>query len=115
MSNVATANDAFAKPVKVNKWDRNALKNALNDAFDKTGLNSGSRCIISSKLKKYDDKYYLTLKYNESTNKSMGSSGVLISSVGSYFDEKGVLCYDRFTSDFKKIYDQARSNARKAK
>ncbi|CAF2835884.1 unnamed protein product [Rotaria sp. Silwood2] len=83
--------------------------------IDKTGLNSGSRCIISCKLKKYDDKYYLTLKYNESTNKSMGSSGVLISSVGSYFDEKGVLCYDGFTSDLKKIYDQARSNARKAK
>ncbi|CAF0753892.1 unnamed protein product [Rotaria sp. Silwood1] len=197
MSNTATTTDAFIKPLKVNKWETNALKNALDDAckkyfketlnfvedyslvdrrlyislfaclfsifaliydwfypfpksrtvlivcvisyfiligiltlymyfiergrffngklIDKTGLDPGLRCIISSKLKKYDDKYNLTLEYNEGTNKSTGSSGALISSVGNYFDNNGVLCYDRFTNDLKKIYDQARLNARKTK
>jgi len=82
---------------------------------DKTGVDPGSRCTISSKLKKYDDKYNLTLQYNDGIDKSTGSSGALISSVGNYFDENGVLCYDRFTNDLKKIYDQARLNARKVK
>ncbi|CAF0942384.1 unnamed protein product [Rotaria sordida] len=197
MSNTATTSDASAKPVKVNKWDTNAVKNALDDAckkyfketlnftedyslmdgrlyislfaclfsiyaliydwfypfpksrsilivcvisyfivigiltlymyfiehgkifigklIDKTGLDSGLRCTISSKLKKYDDKYNLTLEYKEGTNKSTGLSGALITSIGNYFDEDGVLCYDRFTNDLKKISDQARLNARKAK
>jgi hypothetical protein len=64
---------------------------------------------------RYDDIYHLTLEYNNGIDKSMGSSGVLASSVGNYFDENGVLCYDRFTSDLKRIYDQGRLNARKVK
>ncbi|CAF2480372.1 unnamed protein product [Rotaria sp. Silwood2] len=197
MSNTTTTNDSSAKPLKINKWETNALKNALDDAckkyfketlnftenyslmdrrlyisffaclfslfaliydwfypfpksrtilitcaisyfiligilalymyyveggrfftgklIDKTGLDPGLNCAISSKLKKYDDKYNLTLEYNEGTNKSTSSSGALISSVSNYFDDNGVLCYDRFTNDLKRIYDQARLNARKVK
>ncbi len=33
--------------------------------------------------------------------------------MGNYFDENGVLCYDRFTDDLKDIYDEVRLNARK--
>lgn len=64
---------------------------------------------------RYDDKYDLTLEYNDGKDNSQTSTGVLITSVGNYFDENGVLCYDRLTGDLKKIYDQARSNARKTK
>ncbi|UJR35871.1 hypothetical protein I4U23_028614 [Adineta vaga] len=197
MSDATGTNDASNKPIKVNKWETNAVKNALDDAckkffketlnyteiyslmdrrlyisfiaclvslfalvydwlnpfpksrsiliicvisyftlmgiltfymqfiesgkffigklVDKTGIDPGSRCTLSSKLKKYDDKYAFTLEYNDGKDKSMNSSGAFIRSVGNYFDENGVLCYDRFTSDLKNIYDQARSNARKVK
>ncbi|CAF1641681.1 unnamed protein product [Adineta ricciae] len=197
MSESVGTNDASNKPVKVNKWDTNAVKNALDDAckkyfketlnytefytlmdrrlyisfvaclfslfalvydwlnpfpksrlvliicaaayfvlmgiltfymqfiergkfytgklVDKAGLGPGSRCTIASKLKKYDDKYCLTLKYNEGKDDSMTSSGAFIRSVGNYFDENGVLCYNRIVADLKTIYDQARSNARKVK
>jgi len=100
---------------------------------DKAGVDPSVRCVISSKLKKwgkksglkndrdecfdcrYDDKYTLTVQYNDGKDGSTGCSGVLFNSVGNYFDENGVLCYDRFTEDLKKIYDQTRSNARKVK
>lgn len=64
---------------------------------------------------RYDDKYSLTLEYSAGKEPASNSTGALICSVGNYFDETGVLCYDRLTADLKKIYDQARSNARKAK
>ncbi|CAF3348873.1 unnamed protein product [Rotaria sp. Silwood1] len=192
-----TTNNSSEKPVKINKWETNALKNALDDAckkyfkealhfteeyqlmdgrlyisfiaclfsgfaliydwlhpfpksrsiliicviayfilmgiltvymqfiersrfyagklVDRTGIDPISRCMISSKLKKYDDKYNLTLEYNDGTDKTTNSSQIISKSVGTYFDENGVLCYDRFTNDLKKIYDQARLNARKVK
>jgi len=81
---------------------------------DKTGIDPVSRCTIASKLKKYDDKYNLSLEYNDGIDKT-NSLQTLSSSVGNYFDENGVLCYDRFTSDLKRVYDQARLNARKVK
>jgi len=55
------------------------------------------------------------LDYNDGTDKTTNSSQQLSKSIGNYFDENGVLCYDRFTSDLKMIYNQARSNARKVK
>jgi hypothetical protein len=55
------------------------------------------------------------LIYNDGADKSTSSSQELSKSIGNYFDEKGVLSYDRFTSDLRTIYDQARSNARKVK
>ena len=64
---------------------------------------------------RYDDKYSLTLQYNDGIQDAGGSTGALVSSVGSYFDETGVLCVERFTNDLRKIYEQARSNARKVK
>ena len=33
-------NDASSKPIKVNKWDTNAVKNALDDACKKVGFAS---------------------------------------------------------------------------
>lgn len=197
MSDTTNSKTDLQKPIKVNKWETNALKNALDDAckkyfketlqftedyrlmdrrllisfvaccfslyalvydwlnpfpksrsvlivcvisyfiligiltlymqfiergkffcgklIDRTGMDPVTRCTISSKLKKYDDKYDLTLEYNDGKDNSQTSTGVLITSVGNYFDENGVLCYDRLTGDLKKIYDQARSNARKTK
>ncbi|CAF0908004.1 unnamed protein product [Adineta ricciae] len=79
---------------------------------DRAGVDPVSRCTVSSKLKKYDDKYQLTLDYNDGTDKTSKS---LKKSIGNYFDENGVLCYDRFTADIRKMYDEARLNARKAK
>lgn len=196
-SAAATTTETSEKPVKVNKWETNAVKNALDDAckkyfketlsftedytlmdrrlylsfvaccfslfaliydwmnpfpksrtvlivcvlsyfiligiltlymqfiesgkffagklVDRLGLEPGSKIVLNSKLKKYDDKYSLTLEYKDGKDAANNSSGAFISSVGNYFDEKGVLCYERFTNDLKKIYDQARSNARKAK
>lgn len=64
---------------------------------------------------RYDDNYSVTLEYNDGKDKTTSSSQTLSKSVGNYFDENGVLCYDRFTSDLKQIYDQARMNARKVK
>jgi hypothetical protein len=72
-------------------------------------------CFLFFENFRYDDIYYLNLEYNDGIDKSMVSSGALASSVGNYFDENGVLCYDRFTSDLKRIYDQGRLNARKVK
>jgi len=197
MSDTVATNDASTKPVKVNKWETNAVKNALDDAckkyfketlnftedyslmdrrlyisfiacmfslfaliydwlhpfpksrsiliiclisyfilmgiltfymqfiergkffagklVDKTGIDHASRCVISSKLKKYDDNYNLTLEYNDGTAGSTISPGALNKSVGVYFGEDGVLCYDRYTTDLKAIYDKTRSNARKDK
>ncbi|CAF1326079.1 unnamed protein product [Rotaria sordida] len=197
MSNTVTTNDISEKPVKVEKWETDALKNALDDAckkyfketlnftedyklmdgrlyisfiaclfsgfaliydwlnpfpksrsiliicvityfilmsiltiymkfieegkfyagklVDKTGVDPISCCTISSRLKKYDDKYNLTLEYNDGTDKTTNSVQTISKSVGNYFDENGVLCYDRVTNDLKKIYDQARLNTRKVK
>ncbi|CAF1248873.1 unnamed protein product [Rotaria magnacalcarata] len=197
MSNIVPTDDTSEKPIKINKWETNALKNALDDAckkyfketlnftedyklmdgrlyisliaclfsvfaliydwfnpfpksrstliicviayfilmgiltaymqfiergrfytgklVDKTGIDPISRCTISSKLKKYDDKYDLTLEYNDGTNKATNSLQNISKSVGNYFDENGVLCYDRFTSDVKKMYLQARMSERKVK
>jgi hypothetical protein len=64
---------------------------------------------------RYDDKYNLTLEYNDGIDKTTRSSQELSKSIGNYFDEDGNLCYDRFTTDLREIYDEARSNARKVK
>ena len=55
------------------------------------------------------------MEYTDGTNTSRFSPGVLNNSVGNYFDEDGVLCYDRYTTDLKRIFDQSRLNARKDK
>ncbi|CAF1416451.1 unnamed protein product, partial [Adineta steineri] len=52
---------------------------------------------------------------NDGKDKTTKSTQTLLTSVGNYFDENGVLIYDRLTDDLKKLYDQARSNARKVK
>lgn len=64
---------------------------------------------------RYDDKYDLTLVYNDGTKKSNFPSQTFSNSIGNYFDENGLLCYDRLTSDLRKIYDQVRLNTRKVK
>lgn len=52
--------------------------------------------------------------YNDGMNKKKkNSSETFSSTIGNYFDENGVLCYDRLTNDLRKIYDQVRSNTRK--
>jgi hypothetical protein len=55
------------------------------------------------------------LEYTDGSDHSTFSPGAMISSVGNYFDENGVLCYDRYTTDLKKIYDETRLNVRKDK
>ncbi len=55
------------------------------------------------------------MEYNDGTKDSTVSPGALITSVGNYFDENGVLIYDRYTSDLKRIYDETRLNARKVR
>ena len=64
---------------------------------------------------RYDDNYDLTLVYNDGIKKSNLSSQTFSNSIGNYFDDNGVLCYDRLTNDLRKIYDQARLNTRKVK
>ena len=64
---------------------------------------------------RFDDKYDLTLAYNDGMEKSNLSSGKFSNSIGNYFDENVVLCYDRLTNDLQKIYDQARLDTRKVK
>jgi hypothetical protein len=55
------------------------------------------------------------MEYNDGKDKTTVSSETISKSIGNYFDDNGVLVYERFTSDLKKIYDQVRSNARKVK
>ncbi len=55
------------------------------------------------------------MEYNDGIDKTTNSSQNLVNSIGNYFDENGVLCYDRFTTDVRRIYDQACFNARKVK
>ncbi len=55
------------------------------------------------------------MEYNDGIDNRTSTSQNLSKSIGNYFDENGVLCYERFTNDLRKIYDQARSNARKVK
>lgn len=55
------------------------------------------------------------MQYNDGKSQSTSSTKVSNKSVGNYFDETGVLCNDRLIDELKKIYDEARLNARKEK
>jgi len=55
------------------------------------------------------------LEYNNGVNRSTNSVEKLSKSIGNYFDENGVLSYDRFTRDLRQVYNQARINTRKDK
>ena len=64
---------------------------------------------------RYDDQYNLTLEYNNGIDKKIISLQKFSKSIGNYFDENGVLCYDKFTNDLRQLYDQTRLNTRKTK
>lgn len=74
-------------------------------AFEKdpSGLDPDKVWTVSSTLKRFDDKYNLSMLYtNGGSKKSQESS--LEKSVSSWFDEKGTLVFDLFEQDLCKLH-----------
>ena len=57
------------------------------------GLDPDSRWEAASNMKKYDDKYELSLSYLDGKNKTTRETTV-IKSVGDFIDDNGVICQD---------------------
>ena len=60
---------------------------------DPAGLDPDSRWEAASNMKKYDDKYELSLSYLDGKNKTTRETTV-IKSVGDFIDDNGVICQD---------------------
>ena len=60
---------------------------------DPAGLDPDSTWEASSNMKKYDDKYELSLTYIDGKTKAKRESTVT-KSVGDFIDENGVICQD---------------------
>ena len=60
---------------------------------DPAGLDPDSTWEASSNMKKYDDKYELSLTFIDGKTKAMRESTVT-KSVGDFIDENGVICQD---------------------
>ena len=60
---------------------------------DPAGLDPDSRWEAASNMKKYDDKYELSLSYLDGKNKTTRETTV-IKSVGDFIDDNGLICQD---------------------
>ena len=60
---------------------------------DPAGLDPDSRWEAASNMKKYDDKYELTLTYLDGNNKTTRETTV-VKSVGDFIDDNGLICQD---------------------
>ena len=60
---------------------------------DPAGMDPDSRWEAASNMKKYDDKYELSLSYLDGKNKTTRETTV-IKSVGDFIDDNGVICQD---------------------
>ena len=63
-----------------------------------------SRWEAASNMKKYDDKYELTLTYLDGNTKSRRETTV-IKSVGDFIDDNGVICQDIIEVKIKSLAD----------
>ncbi|XP_067143307.1 signal peptidase complex subunit 2-like [Centruroides vittatus] len=74
-------------------------------AFEKdpSGLDPDQVWTVSSTLKRFDDKYHLSMIHTSGNSKKSQESS-LEKSVSSWFDEKGNLIYDLFEQDLIKLH-----------
>merc|ERR1719192_475727 len=75
---------------------------------DPAGMDPDSRWEAASNMKKYDDKYELTLTYLDGNTKSRRETTV-IKSVGDFIDDNGVICQDIIEPVVMKLHDSLSS------
>ncbi|XP_052782838.1 signal peptidase complex subunit 2-like isoform X2 [Mya arenaria] len=72
---------------------------------DRTRVDPDNKWDLASKLKKYDDKYTLSMTFTDGkTNKTR--SGEITKSVAEFFDENGVLCFDLYEPEVRMLQNR---------
>ncbi|XP_038050461.1 probable signal peptidase complex subunit 2 isoform X1 [Patiria miniata] len=71
---------------------------------DPAGVDPDNVCILDSYMKRFDDMYTLVMTYKDSTSKTEREASVT-KSVGSWFDENGLLLIDLFTNDVSSLHN----------
>ena len=71
---------------------------------DPAGLDPDSRWEAASNMKKYDDKYELTLTYLDGNNKTTRETTV-VKSVGDFIDDIGLICQDLIETVVLKMHN----------
>eukprot|EP00112_Aurelia_sp_Birch-Aquarium-sp1_P016044 Seg36.8 transcript_id=Seg36.8/GoldUCD/mRNA.D3Y31 product="putative signal peptidase complex subunit 2" protein_id=Seg36.8/GoldUCD/D3Y31 len=87
------------KPIEVDKWDGNAVKNALDDVVRKDPDNTWK---IATSLRRYDHMYHIMVQYEDGKTKK-SKEVEMLKSVSEWFDENGLLLSHKFETEIKNI------------